>query len=97
MKKRKVDLFFNYDIGEYKAGYAYTLEIDEVTEQRLLRRGCIYPSKDAKYYQGQKKPEEKVTKKDDEPVKEEIKDVDNKDIKQAKVQKRTTASGKSKK
>lgn len=92
--KRKVDLFFNYDIDNYKAGYAYTLEISEVEEKRLIRRGCIYPSKDAKYYQEQKPVKEILEEK---PVKDEVKDVDHKeDSEQTKVQAKRSKSSKHK-
>ena len=98
MKKKTVSLHFNYDIDNYKAGRAYKLELTEVEEKRLLRRGCIYASKDAKYYQEEKEIKE-VLKKEPEmvnPAKEEIKDVDHKDSKQAKVQTRRSKPSKSK-
>ncbi len=106
--KRKVDLFFNYTIGKYQAGYAYTLELTQAEEDALTRRGCIYPSKDAKYYKEEKAEVKKVAKvtKDEEPeveTKVEAKaqegveeNVDNKDMEQTKVQTRRAKTSKSK-
>lgn len=68
MKKKNVNLFFNYSIDEYKVGWAYKLNITEAEEKALLRRGCIYASKDAKYYQEQK-PTKPTEKKPVEPAK----------------------------
>ena len=90
--KKKVDLFFKYDIEQYKAGYAYPIEASQVEIDRLLRRGCIYAEKSAKYYQ-EPKAEEKPVKK---PIKEEVKDVDHKDTEQAKVQTKRTSKRKPK-
>lgn len=84
---KKVELFFKYPIDNYKPGYAYLVEGSDVEIERLLRRGCIYASKDAKYYEVEKKAiKPPVEVAEEEPVKEEIEDVDHKDSEQTKVQ-----------
>ena len=99
--KVKANLFFKYDIEGYKAGYAYRLEMEQFRIERLLRKGCIYAPKDAKYYEEPKAVEEPkkkpIEEPKEEPAKEEIKDVDHKDIEQAKVQTKRTNKRKLKK
>lgn len=108
MKKQNKNLYFNYDIDTYKAGKAYKLDhLSERDIQRLLRRGCIYAPKDAKYYQEKKVDVKKEVKIEEviEPnleenliVNDEKQDVEeNVDIQnneQTKVQAKSTKSDK---
>jgi len=89
MKNKVSELFFNYAIDfkgkSYKKGYAYKLNMNDVDIKTLLRMGCIYAAKDAKYYQEPKieiKPVEKTV------IQEVKENVDNKTIEPAKVQTR---------
>lgn len=85
MEKRNV--LFKSDMivkgKQYKAGYAYEMELEAFEFDRLTRQGCIYAGKDAKYYQETK--EEKPVKKARKSRKVK-KDVDHKDSEQAEVQ-----------
>jgi len=103
MKNKINILHFNYETEfngkKYKKGYAYKLDMSEVDIKRLLRMGCIYAGKDAKYYKEEVKPaqvKKVVEEKPTEIKKQEVeKDVDNKNIEQAKVQTGSTDSTKS--
>ena len=91
MKKKTSNLFFKEDIGNYKAGYAYKLELKESDIAKLLRQGCIYAAKDAKYYQEQKEVKNTKPKEIEQDVNE---NVDNKNIEQTEIQTKPTAAAK---
>lgn len=88
MEKR--DLLFKENIEfkgkKYLAGFAYSLELEAFEFDRLTRMGCIYASKDAKYYQDEKKIIPKKKAKTKKVAKKEESNVDHTDIEQAEIQ-----------
>tara|TARA_R110000787_G_scaffold5686_9_gene20568 strand:- start:9795 stop:10124 length:330 start_codon:yes stop_codon:yes gene_type:complete len=101
--KKEFGILFKEDIDfkdkKYKSGYAYLID-NEIDANSLCRQGCIYASKDAKYYSEEKivAPAKKVIVEEVKPVvtgkvieDEAKKNVVNKeDIKQTKVQGKST-------
>lgn len=88
MEKR--DLLFKENIEfkgkKYLAGFAYTLELEAFEFNRLTRMGCIYASKDAKYYQEEEKQAPIKKAKNKKVAKKEESNVDHTDIEQAEIQ-----------
>lgn len=84
--KKEHSLLFKEDIGECKAGFAYKLQLTNAELASLVGQGCIFASKDAKYYKEEKKEEVKKVAEVKPTKKVSKKDVTNKDTKQAKVQ-----------
>lgn len=93
MEKRSLVFKSDLKVGdkEYKAGYAYELELEPHEFDRLTRQGCIYAGKDAKYYQETKqeelKPEVEKPKVKSKKKKKVEDNVDHKpDTEQAEIQ-----------
>ena len=77
--KKKYKLEFRYDIEQYQSGTIHELELSEKDLNRLLRRGCIYASKDAKLTKEKAKEEvKKVEVQPEKQPKKELKNVVNK-------------------
>lgn len=91
MEKRDILFKENMELKgkRYLAGYAYSLELEPYEFNRLTRMGCVYASKDAKYYKEETvKVEEKVAKKAKKKKLffEDKHNVDNSDSQQAELQ-----------
>lgn len=86
--KNKHKLKFKYDIENFQAGSVHELELTDVELERLLRRGCIFASEDAKLTKEVKKDLPKIEKiKEEEKPEKELDNVDNKKPrKRSKVQ-----------